>query len=43
MTPSDFECFATEGAASAILYVFNTLKENFLLKPGDKGSFNPCV
>ena len=35
MTPSDFECFATEGAASAILYVFNTLKENYLLKPGD--------
>ena len=31
----DFECFATEGAAAGILYVFNTLKENFILNPGD--------
>lgn len=36
MSPGDFECFATEGAAAGILYVFNTLKENYLLLPGDK-------
>jgi len=33
--PDDFEFFATEGAAAGILYVFNTLKENYLLKKGD--------
>ena len=36
MGPEDFTCFATEGAAAGILYVFNTLKENFLLLPKDK-------
>ena len=36
MKPSDFTCFATEGAAAGILYVFNTLKENYLLLPKDK-------
>ena len=36
MKPDDFECFATEGAAAGILYVFNTLKENYLLLPHDK-------
>jgi aspartate 4-decarboxylase len=36
MKPSDFGCFATEGAAAGILYVFNTLKENYLLLPKDK-------
>jgi aspartate 4-decarboxylase len=35
MKPSDFESFATEGGAAGILYVFNTLKENYLLNPGD--------
>lgn len=35
LKPTDFEFFATEGAAAGILYVFNTLKENFLLKEGD--------
>ena len=35
MNMNDFECFATEGAAAGILYVFNTLKENYLLKPKD--------
>jgi len=35
LKPDDFEFFATEGAAAGILYVFNTLKENFLLKKGD--------
>jgi aspartate 4-decarboxylase len=33
--PEDFSYFATEGAASGIMYVFNTLKENYLLLPGD--------
>lgn len=33
--PEDFEYFATEGAAAGIMYVFNTLKENHLLLPGD--------
>ena len=36
MKPNDFTCFATEGAAAGILYVFNTLKENYLLLPKDK-------
>ena len=36
MKPNDFGCFATEGAAAGILYVFNTLKENYLLLPKDK-------
>lgn len=31
----DFECFPTEGAAAAILYIFNSLKENFLLREND--------
>ena len=35
LNPDDFEFFATEGAAAGILYVLNTLKENFLLQPGD--------
>ena len=35
LKPTDFDFFPTEGAAAGILYVFNTLKENFLLKPGD--------
>ena len=35
MNPHDFDFFATEGAAAGILYVFNTLSENFLVNPGD--------
>ncbi len=30
------DIFATEGGTAAMTYVFNTLKENFLLNPGDK-------
>ncbi len=30
-----FDLFATEGATAAMIYVFNSLKENFLLIPGD--------
>jgi len=35
MKPDDFDTFATEGAAAGILYVFNTLRNNSLLKKGD--------
>ena len=35
MRPEDFGYIATEGAAAGIMYVFNTLKENYLLLPGD--------
>ena len=35
MKPDDFEFFATEGAAAGILYVFNSLKANYLLQKGD--------
>ncbi len=31
-----FKVFATEGATAGMLYVFNSLKENFLLKAGDR-------
>jgi aspartate 4-decarboxylase len=31
-----FSLFATEGATAAMIYTFNTLKENFLIAPGDK-------
>ena len=33
--PDDYEYFATEGAAAGILYVFNTLHINGLLRHGD--------
>ncbi|MBN2437412.1 MAG: bifunctional aspartate transaminase/aspartate 4-decarboxylase [Deltaproteobacteria bacterium] len=36
-TPAgSFDLFATEGATAAMIYVFNTLKENFILTPGDE-------
>ena len=35
LKPNDFNVFATEGAAAGILYVFNSLKENYLLNSGD--------
>ncbi len=31
-----FQVFATEGATAGMLYVFNSLRENFLLEPGDR-------
>ncbi|WP_147820929.1 bifunctional aspartate transaminase/aspartate 4-decarboxylase [Salidesulfovibrio onnuriiensis] len=34
--PGQFSLFATEGATGAMIYLFNSLKENFVLKPGDK-------
>ena len=35
MNADQFDMFATEGAAAGILYVFNTLKDNYILNPGD--------
>ena len=35
MKADQFHAFATEGAAAGILYVFNTLRDNYLLNPGD--------
>lgn len=31
-----FNLFATEGATAAMIYIFNSLKENMVLQPGDK-------
>lgn len=31
-----FHLFATEGATAAMIYIFNSLKENMILNPGDK-------
>ncbi|QGY40654.1 bifunctional aspartate transaminase/aspartate 4-decarboxylase [Pseudodesulfovibrio cashew] len=31
-----FNLFATEGATAAMIYIFNSLKENMVLTPGDK-------
>jgi aspartate 4-decarboxylase len=36
MPTSRFNLFATEGATAAMNYTFKTLKENFLIAPGDK-------
>lgn len=33
--PGGFDLFATEGSTASIPYVFNSLRENFLLNPGD--------
>lgn len=31
----DFDIFATEGGTAAMTYIFNTMRENHLIKPGD--------
>eukprot|EP01105_Mastigella_eilhardi_P021698 TRINITY_DN527_c0_g1_i5.p1 TRINITY_DN527_c0_g1~~TRINITY_DN527_c0_g1_i5.p1 ORF type:complete len:559 (+),score=173.76 TRINITY_DN527_c0_g1_i5:103-1779(+) len=31
-----FSLFATEGATAAMIYIFNTLKNNYILRPGDR-------
>jgi aspartate 4-decarboxylase len=31
----DFDVFATEGGTAAMTYIFNTMRENHLIKPGD--------
>ncbi len=37
------QLFPTEGATSAIVYAFNSLKENHLLNPGDKIAINTPI
>lgn len=38
-----YDLFATEGSTAGMCYTFDTLKENFLLNPGDKiALFTPC-
>ncbi len=36
LSPLDLDLFAVEGETAAITYVFNTMRENRLLAPGDK-------
>jgi aspartate 4-decarboxylase len=36
MQPDEFDIFATEGATAAMTYLFNTLKQNDLIKKKDK-------
>ncbi|SAL71775.1 putative aminotransferase [Caballeronia peredens] len=31
----EFDIFAVEGGTAAMTYIFNTMRENFLIKPGD--------
>lgn len=31
----DFDIFAVEGGTAAMTYIFNTMRENFLIRPGD--------
>ena len=31
----DFDLFAVEGGTAAMTYIFNTMRENFLIEPGD--------
>ncbi|SDR33245.1 aspartate 4-decarboxylase [Paraburkholderia fungorum] len=31
----EFDVFAVEGGTAAMTYIFNTMRENFLIKPGD--------
>lgn len=38
-----FDFFATEGSTAGMCYAFDSLKQNFLLNPGDKiALFTPC-
>lgn len=40
---TEYDLFATEGSTAGMCYMFNTLKANYLLKPGDKiALFTPC-
>ena len=40
---TDYDLFATEGSTAGMVYVFNSLKQNFLMKPGDKMALlTPC-
>ena len=38
-----YDLFATEGSTAGMVYVFDSLKQNFLMKPGDKMALlTPC-
>lgn len=40
---TDYDLFATEGSTAGMVYMFNSLKENFLMQPGDKiALLTPC-
>jgi aspartate 4-decarboxylase len=40
---TDYDIFATEGSTAGMCYMFNTLKANHLIKPGDKMALlTPC-
>ena len=40
---TEYDLFATEGSTAGMCYMFNTLKANHLLKPGDKiALLTPC-
>ena len=40
---TEYDLFATEGSTAGMVYMFNSLKENFLMKPGDKiALLTPC-
>lgn len=41
--PAVYDLFATEGSTAGMCYAFDTLKQNFLMEPGDKiALFTPC-
>ncbi|MBD5240189.1 MAG: bifunctional aspartate transaminase/aspartate 4-decarboxylase [Bacteroidales bacterium] len=40
---TEYDLFATEGSTAGMVYMFNSLKANFLMKPGDKiALLTPC-
>lgn len=40
---TEYDLFATEGSTAGMCYMFNSLKANYLMKPGDKiALFTPC-
>ncbi|GAB2027697.1 bifunctional aspartate transaminase/aspartate 4-decarboxylase [Lactovum odontotermitis] len=41
--PHNTQLFPTEGGTAAIVYIFNSLKRNYLIKPGDKIAINTPI
>ena len=40
---TDYDLFATEGSTAGMCYMFESLKQNYLMNPGDKiALFTPC-
>ncbi len=40
---TEYDIFATEGSTAGMVYMFNSMKENFLMEPGDKiALLTPC-